>query len=38
MHMQSLSSIPTVNPGPCFGSANGRVNLRAVGGIAPIKV
>ena len=25
----------TVNPGPCFGSANGRVNLRAVGGIAP---
>src|SRR5690554_6407996 len=25
----------TVNPGPCFGSTNGRINLRAVGGITP---
>lgn len=25
----------SVNPGPCFGSTNGRINLRAVGGITP---
>src|SRR5690554_4638525 len=25
----------TVNPGPCSGSTNGRINLRAVGGITP---
>lgn len=25
----------TVNPGPCYGSSNGRINLRAVGGITP---
>lgn len=24
-----------VNPGPCYGSTNGRINIRAVGGIAP---
>ena len=25
----------SVNPGPCYGSSNGRINLRAVGGITP---
>ena len=28
-------NVTTVNPGPCYGSSNGRINIRAVGGLAP---